>query len=198
MKMKSWSPRAPQHSRRRTVEASAAWRASGRALSIARALLVAVYWSDTTSRLRVWCWEVSGLVRSGKVLHGLDLGNAGGLSASPAMEASGRSPAVACESSSRQRSSEAAVLLGRTTTATMANVHRPRVFLDVNIGEQPAGRLTIELFTDKTPKTAEKYEIRQPCVRLPSACVLTEVSTQFSSVVHRRAQWLVVCEGAFP
>ena len=48
----------------------------------------------------------------------------------------------------------------------MANVHRPRVFLDVNIGEQPAGRLTIELFTDKTPKTAEKYETRQPHVRL--------------------------------
>ncbi|KAK0266326.1 hypothetical protein B0A54_04814 [Friedmanniomyces endolithicus] len=43
----------------------------------------------------------------------------------------------------------------------MANVHRPRVFLDVNIGEQPAGRLTIELFTDKTPKTAENF--RQLC-----------------------------------
>jgi len=41
----------------------------------------------------------------------------------------------------------------------MAN--RPRVFLDVNIGDQPAGRLTIELFTDKAPKTAENF--RQLC-----------------------------------
>jgi hypothetical protein len=38
----------------------------------------------------------------------------------------------------------------------MATTNRPRVFLDVSIGEEPAGRLTIELFTDKTPKTAEK------------------------------------------
>ncbi|TKA62268.1 hypothetical protein B0A55_10898 [Friedmanniomyces simplex] len=43
----------------------------------------------------------------------------------------------------------------------MANVHRPRVFLDVNVGEQPAGRLTIELFTDKTPRTSENF--RQLC-----------------------------------
>ncbi|OQO02618.1 hypothetical protein B0A48_12146 [Cryoendolithus antarcticus] len=38
---------------------------------------------------------------------------------------------------------------------------RPRVFLDVNIGSEPAGRLTIELFTDQTPKTCENF--RQLC-----------------------------------
>lgn len=38
----------------------------------------------------------------------------------------------------------------------MATVHRPRCFLDINIGEHPAGRLTVELFADKTPKTCEK------------------------------------------
>ncbi|KAI7298830.1 hypothetical protein KC315_g17873, partial [Hortaea werneckii] len=43
----------------------------------------------------------------------------------------------------------------------MANPHRPRVFLDINIGEEPAGRLTIELFADKTPKTCENF--RQLC-----------------------------------
>ncbi|KAK5721892.1 hypothetical protein LTR15_006485 [Elasticomyces elasticus] len=43
----------------------------------------------------------------------------------------------------------------------MANTHRPRTFLDVNIGEQPAGRLTIELFADKTPRTCENF--RQLC-----------------------------------
>ncbi|KAK3704816.1 hypothetical protein LTR37_013648 [Vermiconidia calcicola] len=38
---------------------------------------------------------------------------------------------------------------------------RPRVYLDVNIGNEPAGRLTVELFTDKTPKTCENF--RQLC-----------------------------------
>ncbi|KAK3678360.1 hypothetical protein LTR78_001657 [Recurvomyces mirabilis] len=42
-----------------------------------------------------------------------------------------------------------------------ANVQRPRCFLDINIGEQPAGRLTIELFADKTPRTCENF--RQLC-----------------------------------
>lgn len=41
----------------------------------------------------------------------------------------------------------------------MAAPNRPRVFLEITIGNEPAGRLTIELFTDQTPKTCEKYEI---------------------------------------
>ena len=36
----------------------------------------------------------------------------------------------------------------------MAN---PRVFLDLNIGDEPAGRIVIELFSDSTPKTAENF-----------------------------------------
>ncbi|KAK3195550.1 hypothetical protein Dsin_026860 [Dipteronia sinensis] len=36
----------------------------------------------------------------------------------------------------------------------MAN---PRVFLDLNIGGQPAGRLVIEFFADSTPITAENF-----------------------------------------
>lgn len=35
-------------------------------------------------------------------------------------------------------------------------INRPRVFFDVNIGDEPAGRLVIELFADKAPKTCEK------------------------------------------
>lgn len=39
----------------------------------------------------------------------------------------------------------------------MASIpHRPRCFLDVAIGTQPVGRLTVELFEDHTPRTAEK------------------------------------------
>ncbi|WPG99178.1 Hypothetical protein R9X50_00198900 [Acrodontium crateriforme] len=39
----------------------------------------------------------------------------------------------------------------------MAPTSRPRVFLDINIGDRPAGRITIELFTDRTPKTCENF-----------------------------------------
>jgi len=43
----------------------------------------------------------------------------------------------------------------------MASVTRPVVFMDVNIGETPAGRLKMELFSDIVPKTAENF--RQLC-----------------------------------
>ena len=36
----------------------------------------------------------------------------------------------------------------------MAN---PKVFFDVTIGGKPAGRITMELYADKTPKTAENF-----------------------------------------
>ncbi|XP_028765693.1 peptidyl-prolyl cis-trans isomerase-like [Neltuma alba] len=36
----------------------------------------------------------------------------------------------------------------------MAN---PKVFFDITIGDQPAGRVVMELFADTTPKTAENF-----------------------------------------
>ena len=33
----------------------------------------------------------------------------------------------------------------------------PKVFFDVTVGGQPAGRITMELYADKTPKTAENF-----------------------------------------
>ncbi|THW74288.1 hypothetical protein D6D19_04939 [Aureobasidium pullulans] len=39
----------------------------------------------------------------------------------------------------------------------MAAPHRPRVFLEISIGNEPAGRLTIELFADQAPKTCENF-----------------------------------------
>ena len=33
----------------------------------------------------------------------------------------------------------------------------PKVFFDVTIGGQPAGRVTMELYADKCPKTAENF-----------------------------------------
>jgi peptidyl-prolyl isomerase H (cyclophilin H) len=36
--------------------------------------------------------------------------------------------------------------------ATPANTTRPIVFMDVSIGETPAGRIKMELYSDITPK----------------------------------------------
>lgn len=44
----------------------------------------------------------------------------------------------------------------QTLTIMAEAVSRPRVFLDISVGTEPIGRLVIELFTDKTPKTSEK------------------------------------------
>ncbi|KAK6428801.1 hypothetical protein LTR95_015053 [Oleoguttula sp. CCFEE 5521] len=72
----------------------------------------------------------------------------------------------------------------------MAN-SRPRVFLDVNIGSEPAGRLTIELFTDQTPKTCENF--RQLCTgehdglsyaKTPFHRVIDEFMIQGGDIVH--------------
>ncbi|KAF8797637.1 hypothetical protein BYT27DRAFT_7204223 [Phlegmacium glaucopus] len=43
----------------------------------------------------------------------------------------------------------------------MSSSSRPIVFMDINIGETPAGRLKMELFSDIVPKTAENF--RQLC-----------------------------------
>ncbi|KAH9051348.1 cyclophilin-like domain-containing protein [Lactarius deliciosus] len=43
----------------------------------------------------------------------------------------------------------------------MSSTQRPIVFMDINIGETPAGRLKMELFSDVVPKTAENF--RQLC-----------------------------------
>ncbi|KAJ8071973.1 Peptidyl-prolyl cis-trans isomerase-like 1 [Marasmius tenuissimus] len=43
----------------------------------------------------------------------------------------------------------------------MSATTRPIVFMDVNIGETPAGRIKMELYSDIVPKTAENF--RQLC-----------------------------------
>ncbi|PVF98385.1 hypothetical protein CPB86DRAFT_806852 [Serendipita vermifera] len=45
--------------------------------------------------------------------------------------------------------------------ATPTTTIRPIVFMDVSIGETPAGRIKMELYSDITPKTAENF--RQLC-----------------------------------
>ncbi|TXG69812.1 hypothetical protein EZV62_004747 [Acer yangbiense] len=45
----------------------------------------------------------------------------------------------------------------QTSKQNFKKMPNPRVFLDLNIGGQPVGRLVIELFSDSTPKTAENF-----------------------------------------
>ncbi|MBO8085514.1 peptidylprolyl isomerase [Marichromatium gracile] len=56
---------------------------------------------------------------------------------------------------SRSLTSFAAVALA--TIATSALAANPRVAMDVSIGGEPAGTVTLELFADTTPKTAENF-----------------------------------------
>eukprot|EP00760_Papus_ankaliazontas_P020843 PhM_4_TR18576/c0_g1_i1/m.59956/K09567/PPIH, CYPH; peptidyl-prolyl isomerase H (cyclophilin H) len=44
-----------------------------------------------------------------------------------------------------------------TTTTTNNNNNNPIVFFDVSIGGKPAGRITMELFSDIVPRTAENF-----------------------------------------
>ncbi|WP_306365658.1 peptidylprolyl isomerase [Nocardia sp. CC227C] len=48
-----------------------------------------------------------------------------------------------------------AVAFGTRTAA--AHGHNPAVFFDITIGEQPVGRLVMELFADAVPRTAENF-----------------------------------------
>ena len=43
------------------------------------------------------------------------------------------------------------------TNPTPIKMNNPRVFFDVSIGGQPAGRVVMELFADQVPKTAENF-----------------------------------------
>jgi len=49
----------------------------------------------------------------------------------------------------------------KPTMSTTGPTTRPIVFMDINIGETPAGRMKMELFSDIVPKTAENF--RQLC-----------------------------------
>jgi len=48
------------------------------------------------------------------------------------------------------------LFIGRSTV-TAADAKNPRCFLDISIGDRPAGRIVIELRADMVPKTAENF-----------------------------------------
>ena len=41
--------------------------------------------------------------------------------------------------------------------AKVSNPANPKVYFDLTFGDQPAGRITMELYADVTPKTAENF-----------------------------------------
>ena len=45
------------------------------------------------------------------------------------------------------------------STLTAADANNPRCFLDITIGDKPAGRVVIELRADVVPKTAENFRV---------------------------------------
>jgi len=47
--------------------------------------------------------------------------------------------------------------IGGSTAAPMDTNDRPRVFFDISMDEQPAGRVVFQLFADVVPKTAENF-----------------------------------------
>lgn len=68
-------------------------------------------------------------------------------------------------------------------------VERPVVFFDISIGDVPAGRMKMELYSDIVPKTAENF--RQVInFRICMLCVRTRstYSLLFQTALHRRVQ----------
>ncbi|KAI4100850.1 MAG: hypothetical protein LQ339_005353 [Xanthoria mediterranea] len=59
--------------------------------------------------------------------------------------------------------------------------NRPRVFIDAQSGSDFLGRITIELFSDKTPKTAENF--RAICTPPTSAQPLTYKGSRFHRII---------------
>jgi peptidyl-prolyl isomerase H (cyclophilin H) len=55
----------------------------------------------------------------------------------------------------------------------MASPQRPIVFMDVNIGETPAGRLKMELFSDVVPKYVPALGVLRTPVRLLTLFIRT-------------------------
>jgi hypothetical protein len=65
----------------------------------------------------------------------------------------------------------------------MSSSTRPVVFMDINIGETPAGRLKMELFSDIVPKYAVK--IVEIFATLAEARFGIQDCRKFQTIMHR-------------
>jgi len=63
----------------------------------------------------------------------------------------------------------------------MSSTTRPIVFMDINIGETPAGRIKMELFSDIVPKCATATRLG-PCTILITLTGLLRTSGSYAPV----------------
>ena len=72
----------------------------------------------------------------------------------------------------------------------------PKVFFDISVGSQPLGRVVMELFADKTPKTAENF--RQLCTGEAGKSARSRKSLYFKgSIFHRVIRGFMMQGGDF-
>ncbi|KAI0788092.1 cyclophilin-like domain-containing protein [Fomes fomentarius] len=72
----------------------------------------------------------------------------------------------------------------------------PRVFFDFAIGDQPAGRVVFELFSDTAPKTAENF--RALCTGEKGLSPISERPLYYkNSIIHRSIQGFMLQGGDF-
>ncbi|KAI0353800.1 hypothetical protein OH77DRAFT_1427114 [Trametes cingulata] len=73
---------------------------------------------------------------------------------------------------------------------------RPRVFFDVSIDNQPAGRIIFELFNDTAPKTSENF--RALCTGEKGLSPLSERPLYYkNSIIHRSIKGFMIQGGDF-
>ncbi|KAL1949770.1 hypothetical protein VTO73DRAFT_8651 [Trametes versicolor] len=73
---------------------------------------------------------------------------------------------------------------------------RPRVFFDISIDNQPAGRIIFELFNDTAPKTSENF--RALCTGEKGLALLSERPLYYkNSIIHRSIPGFMIQGGDF-
>jgi len=83
-----------------------------------------------------------------------------------------------------------------SSAASLTTVANPRVFMDIQIGNERVGRMTFELFADTTPKTAENF--RALCTGERGIGRLTHKPLSFKNTVfHRVIQGFMAQGGDF-
>ncbi|CEJ57033.1 Putative HSP90 co-chaperone CPR7/Cyclophilin [Penicillium brasilianum] len=77
----------------------------------------------------------------------------------------------------------------------MAESQRPRVFFDIQIGDEKAGRVTFELFNDVVPKTADNF--RALCTGEKGIGTQGKPLTYKGSIFHRVIKQFMIQGGDF-
>ena len=66
---------------------------------------------------------------------------------------------------------------------------RPRVFFDLSVGGQPAGRVVFELFPDSAPKSAENFRCSAPARRASAGIAVASSAIKAAPSTRLPAEW---------